>query len=78
MFARGVTKEELRFKTDGASALMRALLSADQVHFIIGTTVNPAHQNPDLPRHLGVRLAAVDQIRGALHQRGIDVTTESE
>lgn len=73
----GARRESVRFQADGASALVRLLLEVDHVHFIVGQAVNPAHQNPDLPGQLGIRMAVVREIADELHTRGVEVTSES-
>ena len=73
----GARKETVRFQTDGAAALVRLLLDADHVHFIVGLAVNPAHQNPNLPVQLGMKLAVVREIAEELTKRGTEVTIES-
>jgi len=73
----GADKDTVRFGTDGASSLVRLFLNVDHVHFIVGMAVNPAHQNPNLPSHLGMKLAVVREIADALGKRGIEVTVES-
>lgn len=73
----GATREKVRFQTDGASALIREMLSADHVHFIVGMAVNPAHQNPDLPGELDMKLTVVREIANELTRRGLEATIES-
>jgi hypothetical protein len=73
----GVDKKQVRFQTDGAANLLRLLLSVDHVHFIVGQAVNPAHQNPDLPHQLGIRLAVIREIAAELRKRGKEVTVET-
>jgi len=73
----GADKKTVMFKTDGASNLIRILLDADHVHFIVGCAVNPAHQNPELPNQLGIRLKIVHEIEEELLMRGKEVTVES-
>ena len=63
--------------SDGASALVRLCLDVDHIHFIVGQGVNPAHQNPDLPRQLGMKLAIVREIAEELRRRGKEVTIET-
>jgi hypothetical protein len=70
-------KEAVKFGTDGASALVRLWLDVDHIHFIVGMGVNPAHQNPDLPQQLGMKLAVVREITEQLRQRGKEVTIET-
>jgi hypothetical protein len=73
----GVKKRDVRFRTDGAANLIRLFLNVDQIHFIIGQAVNPAHQNPDLPHQLGIRQMVVQEIGEELKERGKEVTYET-
>ena len=73
----GAKKEEMRFHTDGATELVRLFLDVDHVHFFVGQAVNPAHQNPDLPHQLEIRLAVVREIAEELRKRGKEVSIES-
>ena len=72
----GTDRGAVRFQVDGASSLLRLLLEVDHVHFLLGQAVNPAHQNPDLPHHLGIRVGIVHEIVEELRQRGKEVTVE--
>ncbi len=73
----GDDKESVKYCTDGASALLRFFLDVDHIHFIVGLSVNPAHQNPDLPRQLGMKLAVVKEIAEEVRKRGKEVTIET-
>jgi hypothetical protein len=73
----GADKEAVKFDMDGASALVRLWLDVDHIHFIVGLGVNPAHQNPELPRQLGMKLAVVREISEELHKRGKEVSIET-
>jgi len=73
----GADKETVKFDTDGASALVRLCLDVDHVHFMVGLSVNPAHQNPELPRQLGMKLAVVREIAEELRKRGKEVSVET-
>jgi hypothetical protein len=73
----GADKETVKFQADGASALLRLCLDVDHVHFIVGLSVNPAHQNPELPGQLGMKLAVVRQITEELQKRGKEATIET-
>jgi hypothetical protein len=72
----GTTRMTVRFQVDGASCLLRLLLDVDHVHFQVGQAVNPAHQNPDLPHELGIRLGVVREIVEELRAQGKEVTFE--
>lgn len=73
----GADKKTVRFQADGAANLLRLLLGVDHVHFLVGQALNPAHQNPDLPHQLGIRLAVVREIAAELRKRGKEVTVET-
>jgi hypothetical protein len=73
----GADKETVKFDVDGSSALVRLCLDVDHIHFMVGLSVNPAHQNPDLPRQLGMKLAVVREIAEELRKRGKEVTIET-
>ena len=73
----GADRSTVRFRTDGAASLIRELLDADHIHFVVGEAVNPAHQNPELPHRLGIRQAVVRDIADELRKRGREVTIES-
>ena len=61
---------------NGAANLLRYLLEVDHVHFLVGQAVNPAHQNPELPKQLEIRLSVVREIAEELHKRNKEVTIE--
>jgi len=77
LLASGADKQTLKFQIDAASALVRLCLDVDDVHFIVGLTVNPAHQNPELPEELGMKLSVVRAIAEELRKRGKEVTIET-
>jgi hypothetical protein len=73
---RGTTAKELQFKVDGASALTRLLLASDEVAFLVGRAMNPAHQNPNLPRELGLKSHIANEIALKLENIGKVVQVE--
>ena len=73
----GANKETIKFYTDGASELVRLCLDVDHIHFIVGLGMNPAHQNPDLPRQLGMKMVVVREIAEELRKRDKEVTIET-
>jgi hypothetical protein len=77
LLASGADKQSLKYETDGASELVRLCLGVDHVHFIVGLTVNPAHQNPELPGELGMKLSVVRAIAEELRKRGKEVTIDT-
>jgi hypothetical protein len=73
----GVEKDTVKFNTDGAANLIRFFLDADHIHFFVGHAVNPAHQNPELPNQLGIRMLVVQEIGEELRRRGKEVSVEA-
>ncbi|MBN2325290.1 MAG: SpoIIE family protein phosphatase [Spirochaetes bacterium] len=73
----GVDKDTVKFNTDGAANLIRFFLDADHIHFLVGHAVNPAHQNPELPNQLGIRMLVVQEIGEELRRRGKEVSVEA-
>jgi hypothetical protein len=68
--------ENLRLKVDGASCLVVLLGKADEVRILVGRAINPAHQNPNLPRQLGLKTQVVQALAEQLRRKGKDVTIE--
>ncbi|MBN1837319.1 MAG: SpoIIE family protein phosphatase [Spirochaetales bacterium] len=73
----GADRGTVQYRTDGAAGLLRMLLEVDHVHFMVGQAVNPAHQNPDLPQQLGIRMSVVREIGDELRKREKEVTFEA-
>lgn len=64
-------------KKDGASRLARMLLEeSTNIHFIVGRAMNPAHQNPEFPLSLSLKLRLVEEIVFYLRKLGKQVTIE--
>jgi len=68
--------EELKLKVDGASRLVVLLREADEVRILLGRAMNPAHQNPNLPRALGLKTQVVQALVQELGRRGKQVQIE--
>jgi hypothetical protein len=68
--------EELALKVDGASALVLLLREADQVRVLLGRALNPAHQNPNLPKVLGLKTQVVQALGEELRRLGKEVGIE--
>lgn len=48
---------------DAVKRFVRILLDSDQVFFIVGTKINEAHQDPNIPAEIGIRRTMVARIR---------------
>ncbi len=60
---------------DAASRLARILLSADEIHFLVGTAINP-NQVADVIRGESMRMLYVKELTRQLEQRNKSVTLE--
>ena len=52
------------------------LLNADAVEFIVGQSINPAYQNPLLPKNISIRRYLVEKIVEQLMNFNKDVTVD--
>jgi hypothetical protein len=70
--------ELLRNKTlqDGATLLARMLMEADKITVFAGGAVNPAHQNPNFPSQLNIKLQVLDKLQAVLSAKGKTVLIE--
>lgn len=61
---------------DGASKLSRVLVDATDITFILGRAINPAHQNPDFPKELSIKLNIAKELIQTLKKMGKTIKTE--
>lgn len=67
---------DIKYKGDGASLLYRELLLADEIRILLGQAINPAHQNPNTPVHLGLKFHMVEELQYLLSEKGKTVSVE--
>ncbi|MHC1727543.1 MAG: SpoIIE family protein phosphatase [Syntrophobacteraceae bacterium] len=60
----------------GPSMLTREMLSADSIHFLVGQSMNPFHQNPLLPKNISIRRNIVEQIVALLRKYNKEISVE--
>jgi hypothetical protein len=61
---------------DGASRLARLLVDATDITFLLGNAINPAHQNPDFPKGLSIKLNIVKDIIDILRGIGKNINVK--
>ena len=72
---KGISKNVDLTKKDGATLLAKMLIKdSTEITFLVGRALNPAHQNPDLPLSLGLKLRLIEDIAEALEKIGKKVT----
>jgi hypothetical protein len=64
-------------KKGPADQIVRLLKDSDKIHFIIGTRINEAHQDPNLPVELEIRRTVVKRIANTLEKKFLkEITLE--
>jgi hypothetical protein len=58
-----------------ADKIVRLLMESDEIHFIIGTRINIAHQDPNLPVELEIRRTVVKRIARLLEEKWLKSVT---
>jgi len=56
-------------KKGPADQIIRLLMDSDEIHFLIGTRINEAHQDPNLPVELEIRRTVVKRIAQVLEEK---------
>ncbi|MDK2835315.1 MAG: hypothetical protein PWP21_92 [Thermosediminibacterales bacterium] len=69
--------ETISRKKDGASRLLNLLLNeSTHIHFLVGRAVNSAHQNPNLPRDLTIKIKVVKELINLLSKLNKKITID--
>jgi hypothetical protein len=58
-----------------ADLIVKMLLESDEIHFIIGTRINVAHQDPSLPIELEIRRTVVKRVSRQLEEKFLKEVT---
>ncbi len=58
-----------------ADKILKMLMESDEIHFIIGTRINIAHQDPNLPVELEIRRTVVKRIARLLEEKWLKKVT---
>jgi hypothetical protein len=58
-----------------ADKIMKMIMESDEIHFIIGTRINIAHQDPNLPVDLEIRRTVVKRIARLLEEKWLKKVT---
>lgn len=58
---------------DPAGRLVEYLLNNDEIHFVIGTKINEAHQDPTLPVDLEMRRNIIKRMKSALEKKYLKI-----
>jgi Stage II sporulation protein E (SpoIIE). len=58
-----------------ADKIVKMLMESDEIHFIIGTRINIAHQDPNLPVELEIRRTVIKRIARLLEEKWLKQVT---
>ncbi len=76
MFRENLTPRDVKYRIDGAALLFRELYNADEIQILLGKAINPAHQNPQTPSHLGLKFHLIQELEYMLAKTGKQVNVE--
>ncbi len=62
---------------DGANMLASLLWESDEIDFLVGGAINPAHQNPELPLGLALKEQVITELTHCMEQAGKTVSVTS-
>ncbi len=60
---------------DAVKKYIELILDSDQVHFLVGTKINEAHQDPSIPVEIGIRRTLIERLRKALEDNYLKETS---
>ena len=70
-------KKSLRtLPNDAVRKFVALMMDSDQVHFIVGTKINEAHQDPSIPVEIGIRRTIIGRLRKALEDNYLKETSQ--
>ncbi|MBK5200303.1 MAG: SpoIIE family protein phosphatase [Spirochaetaceae bacterium] len=61
---------------DPVKKFIEIIENSDQVHFIVGTKINEAHQDPNIPVEIGIRRTIIGRLRKALEDNYLKETSQ--
>ncbi|MCC8190316.1 MAG: serine/threonine-protein phosphatase [Planctomycetes bacterium] len=73
--ARRLEAREISGSGDPADRLIDLLLDSDNIEFLVGTRINEAHQDPNLPVDLEIRRNILKRIAAALSENYLKTTS---
>jgi len=73
LLAAGTTVD--RLPANPAGDIVRLMLRSDIIHFIVGTRINEAHQDPNTPQELDLRRNIVRRIVSLLEEKYLNATS---
>ncbi|SHI02878.1 SpoIIE family protein phosphatase [Clostridium grantii] len=76
-YKKHYSEDPIKYKfkeKDGATRLANMLINeCTHIHFWVGKAVNPAHQNPDFPLGLNIKLKIINDLEQVLRELGKEI-----
>ena len=69
-------KQARTLRDDAVKKFVEVMQDSDQVHFIVGTKINEAHQDPNIPVEIGIRRTIIGRLRKALEENYLKETSQ--
>lgn len=76
LLRRKTSQKDVRYAQDGAAMLFRHIIQSDDIHILLGKAINPAHQNPQTPSHLGMKFHLIDELEYIAKELGKTVRVD--
>ena len=57
------------FGNGPADKIAESLLNSDEIHLLVGTKINPAHHEPDLPVEIALRKSVIKRLVEVLEKK---------
>lgn len=67
IFEKGINIDTI--KANPATKMVELFLNCDRIHFVVGTKINEAHQDPNMPVELEIRRNVVKKIAALLQEK---------
>jgi hypothetical protein len=68
------SRSEIPSGKNAALKLVNFLMESDEVHFIVGTKINEAHQDPSIPVDISLRRTIINRIKKTLEEKYLKQT----
>ena len=73
-FSQRLKNRENTIRDEVLKELKEKLLNSDIIHFVVGTRINEAHQDPNIPDELGIRRNVIKEIAETLENEYLKET----
>ena len=65
----------IKMQPNAVTRMIDLLMNSDEVHFLVGTKINEAHQDPSIPVEIGLRRTIINRIKKTLEDKYLKKTS---